>query len=84
MAYNIFFSLKAAKEFQKLDKEIQKRILKKLKEYALSENLSEAKRLTNPKLGTYRYRIGEWRVIFDIENKELQVLKVGHRKEIYD
>jgi mRNA interferase RelE/StbE len=34
-------------------------------------------------LGTYRFRIGDYRIIFDIEDEEIVILRVGHRKEIY-
>lgn len=84
MAFDVVFSERAARELRKLDKQVQKRILAKLKKYASDENLSEAKRLTNPALGTWRYRVGDWRVIFDMKGKELQVLKVANRKEVYE
>lgn len=42
-----------------------------------------AKKMVDPALGTYRFRIGEYRVIFDIQDTEIIVLRVGHRKEIY-
>ena len=78
------FSEKAAKEFKRLDKQIRKRIGEKLLEYAASENLSEAKKLTNSALGQWRYRVGDYRVIFDLSGKEIQVLKVAHRSEAYE
>jgi len=34
-------------------------------------------------LGQYRFRIGDYRVVFDIEGDTLFVLDVGHRKDIY-
>ena len=84
MAFEIVFSEKASKEFKKLDKQLQKRIGEKLLEYAASENLSEAKKLTNSNLGQWRYRIGDYRVIFDLSGKEIQVLKIAHRSEVYE
>jgi len=39
--------------------------------------------MVDPALGTYRFRIGDYRVIFDIEGNEVVVLRVGHRREIY-
>ncbi len=45
--------------------------------------ISLAKKLTNPKLGTYRYKVGDYRVVFDIDNKTVIILRVGHRKTIY-
>jgi mRNA interferase RelE/StbE len=45
--------------------------------------LGYAKKMVDPSLGTYRFRIGDYRVIFDIEGEEIVILRVGHRKEIY-
>jgi mRNA interferase RelE/StbE len=84
MAFDVSFSNKAARELKKLDKQVQKRIIEKLIQYANSENLTEAKKLTNPLLGEWRYRIGDYRVIFDLSGKEIQVLKVAHRSEVYE
>jgi mRNA interferase RelE/StbE len=42
-----------------------------------------AKRQTNPELGSYPFRIGDYRVIFDTEGNDIVVLRNGHRKEIY-
>ncbi|MEA3360583.1 MAG: type II toxin-antitoxin system RelE/ParE family toxin [Thermodesulfobacteriota bacterium] len=39
--------------------------------------------LRDTKLGTYRFRIGDYRVIFDLEGSEIVVLHVGHRRDIY-
>lgn len=43
------------------------------------------KALTGSKKGLWRYRIGSYRVICDINDKKLIILamEVGHRKEIY-
>jgi mRNA interferase RelE/StbE len=84
MAFDVIFSQRAAKEFKKLDKQVQKRIIEKLTEYATDENLSEAKKLINSKLGQWRYRVGDYRIIFDLSGKEVQVLKVAHRSEVYE
>ncbi len=61
---------------------MQKRIAAKLKEYA-REPLRYAKKLISPKMGAYRFRIGDYRVIFDIEGENIVILRVGHRKSIY-
>jgi len=41
-----------------------------------------ARKLIDPQLGSYRFRIGDYRVVFDIEGDEIVVLRVGHRKDI--
>ena len=48
-----------------------------------SDPFKHAEKLTDPKLGTYRFRIGDYRVIFDVEGRDIVVLRVGHRRELY-
>ncbi|NUN98684.1 MAG: type II toxin-antitoxin system RelE/ParE family toxin [Candidatus Omnitrophica bacterium] len=45
--------------------------------------LKHARKLSNSSIGTYRYRIGNYRVIFDLADRDVVVLRVGHRREIY-
>lgn len=44
------------------------------------------KGLTADKVGQWRYRIGDYRLIAEIEDKEITILivNIGHRSEIYD
>jgi len=84
MAFVVVLTESAAREVRKLDKSVRERIISKLQHYAMHENLSAAKRLGDESLGTWRYRIGDWRVVFDMNGKELQILKVAHRSEVYE
>ncbi|RJP62416.1 MAG: hypothetical protein C4539_18285 [Ignavibacteriales bacterium] len=54
----------------------------KLKDYS-SSPYQHAKKLTDPVIGEYRFRIGDHRVIFDISGNNIIVLRIGHRKDIY-
>ncbi|MBU0579521.1 type II toxin-antitoxin system RelE/ParE family toxin [Patescibacteria group bacterium] len=80
-----FFTPNSKKQFDKLPQETKKRIHKKLKYYCESKNPAYfARTLSNSKLGQYRFRIGEYRIIFDFRDKtKLVILKIGHRREIY-
>ncbi len=42
-----------------------------------------AETLHNFDFGTYRFRVDDYRIIFDVENNVAKILKVGHRKDIY-
>jgi mRNA interferase RelE/StbE len=42
-----------------------------------------AVKLIDKMLGQYRYRVGDYRVIFDIEGDHIIILRIGHRREIY-
>jgi mRNA interferase RelE/StbE len=82
MKYELVYTRRAVKDIQKLDSEAKGRIGKTLLRYRDSP-LIYAEKLTDSQLGTYRFRIGDYRVIFDIEGDEIVVLRVGHRREIY-
>lgn len=80
----VIFASSALKDFKKLERQIQVKIDEKIKFYSLQENpLRFAEKLKNAKIGEYRFRIGDYRAIFDVENNKIIILKVGHRKDIY-
>jgi len=82
MKYSLVYTRRALKDIQSLDIKVKRRIAKALLRYA--ENpLDYAQKLLDEKLGSYRFRIGDYRAVFDIEDDELIILRVGHRKEIY-
>ena len=82
MMYKVVLTQRALRDLENLDREMQNRIAKKLNGYA-KEPLKYAKKLITPKIGTYRFRIGDYRVIFDIDGENIVILRIGHRKDIY-
>ena len=82
MRYTLVYTRRAEKDIKKLDLSTKSRIEKSL--LKLQDNpVLYSEKLTDPKIGTYRFRIGDYRVIFDIEVNDIVILRVGHRKEIY-
>ena len=78
------FKGRAEKELKKLDFQVRVRILEKLQFYASQENpLVFAESLNNFRYGDWRFRIGEYRIIFDTKSDIIIILKIGHRKDIY-
>lgn len=88
MKYKILFTDKAKKQLKKLDKHISALIIGWLeKNIENTENPRvHGKCLVENKSGQWRYRIGDYRVICEIqdENVIVLVLEIGHRKEIYN
>ncbi|OGM05400.1 hypothetical protein A2715_04250 [Candidatus Woesebacteria bacterium RIFCSPHIGHO2_01_FULL_39_32] len=82
MAFKIFYTKSAYKDIKKLDSVTKKR-LKKGIEKNLTSPLSNARKLTDPKIGSYRWRVGNYRIIFDVHGRNIVVLRVRHRKESY-
>jgi len=85
---NIFiFSKKAEKDFLKLEKNNQERILEKLKELKNHFNLiSVLKKVVDLEPATHRLRIWKFRLIweFNYDKNEFFILKVWYRKNIYN
>lgn len=91
--YKVEISRKALKELEKLPKDFIRKFREKFQE--LAENpyhVAGTKKLINPKsLGidldeVYRVRVGDYRAIYSVENNILTIyiLKVAHRKEVYE
>ena len=75
----------AFRQLQKLNYSIQKRIDEKLSFYVSQpEPLNFAEPLINSELGNWRFRVGDHRILFDIEKDKIYILKIGHRKDIYN
>ena len=87
MMYKVELADKAKKELKKLDKPTAKIILAWLR-----KNLEDCnnprlhgKALVGDKKGYWRYRVGDYRIIADIQDDKILVLvlEIGHRKSIY-
>tara|TARA_Y100000034_G_scaffold134864_1_gene204601 strand:- start:7322 stop:7570 length:249 start_codon:yes stop_codon:yes gene_type:complete len=81
MRYKISYEKKALLEIRKLDKLLAKRIIKKIKEMEDDPFKSNIKRLKSQT--SFRLRVGDYRVLFELLDGEIKILKIGHRKNIY-
>ena len=81
--YSIFFTELARKQLLKLPKDLQKRV-----GYALERIKIRPESYVSKLVGetSYKLRVGDYRVIMDIQREKLLilVLKIGHRKNIYN
>jgi mRNA interferase RelE/StbE len=89
MTWKIEVVPNAIKEIDKLDRQVAKRILKFLHKRvaSLKDPRSIGDALKGPRFGEYwRYRVGDYRIITKIEDNIMLilVLRVGHRKQIYN
>ena len=82
-SYRIEFAKSVRKDFKRIPKSDANRILRKIESLAENPRPPESKKLTND--NSHRIRIGNYRVIYDIEDEVLIVLilKVGNRKDVY-
>jgi mRNA interferase RelE/StbE len=82
LKYRLVYTQRAFKDLKNLDPQVRQRIGQSLKRLE-NDPLKFARKLTDPRIGSYRFRIGEYRVVFDVEGEEIVVLRVGHRRDIY-
>jgi mRNA interferase RelE/StbE len=82
MSYKITFTDTSRKQFRKLEKDVQERIIKALERIRIRPERFVTKLIGDP---GYRLRVKDYRVILDIKKSELVILviKIGHRKNIY-
>ncbi len=87
MAWRIEITRTATKQITKLDQQAQKSILRFLRErLAGADNPRQSGRaLQGEKRGLWRYRVGDYRLICDIQDQKITilVLELGHRKDVY-
>ena len=84
MSYEILLSQSADNFLNKLDTVTALRIRKKLSE--LKENPELGKPLVGRLKGLWSLRVGDYRVIYEIEQNKLCifVIQIGHRKNVYN
>lgn len=83
-SYKLQYKGPAAKDIKKLPKQVQKRLKAKLEWFIDQDDpIQFAGTLTKPADAQYRFRVGAYRVLFDIESDSIVVLRVQHRKDVY-
>ena len=73
----------AKKDLKKIDKSTAINILKKIKElekYPFLSNIKKLRRYYPP----FRYRIGNYRILFDVEDNKIIVIHIKHRSKAYN
>ena len=87
MKYTVTFKKSAFKDLQAIPARIRQKILDAIQLLALNPytELLQIKKLKGAD-SLYRVRVQDHRILYTIENRELlvQIIKVGHRREVYD
>ena len=84
MAYTILITKKAKHDIDALDTVVKKRLGRKLLQVAALDDLrSAAKHLEDSRIGEYRLRVGDYRILIDLKAREIIILRVQHRKDVY-
>ena len=84
LSYEIVFARSARKELETLSHPVAKRILEKIEQLALNPRPSGCKKIRGH-LNLWRIRVGEYRVIYSIDDQNMvvDISVVRHRGEAY-
>jgi mRNA interferase RelE/StbE len=85
LAWRIELTTTASKQLSKLGTAEAKRITAFLREPVASEPRSTGKLLTGPLGDLWRYRVGDYRVVCELEDSVIRILvvRIGHRSDVY-
>ena len=88
MTWQVEWDDRARRELRRLDGSTQRQILRYLQERIVTDASPRrfGRALTGSRIGLWRYRVGDYRLVCKIENDRLVVLVlvVGHRREVYE
>ena len=81
--YDLQFAPSVRKDLRRLDRQMVPKILLTIEDLRKDPRPAHSKKLTNQEL--YRIRVGEYRIVYEVEDDHLVVLvvKVAHRKDVY-
>ncbi len=83
---NVFYSRQGEKFLEKAEKEIAKRVIKKIEELRENPFPREAIKVEGYKEKTLRVRTGHYRILYEVDqsNNHLGIVKIDKRDRVYD
>jgi len=82
LTYNIVYKKSVYRDLKKLSKAESSRILNQIEE-ELSKKADTYPVLKGQFTGLRKYRVGDYRVIYVILGKDVLILRIGHRRDVY-
>ena len=82
--YTVRFASTATRDFRRLPVQIQDRVRFAIRRLAVNPRPPGVRKISG-NLGDYRIRVGQYRVLYDINDVEILVyiVRIGHRREVY-
>jgi mRNA interferase RelE/StbE len=82
LGYRVVYKASVEKDLKKIDKSEAKKILNRI-EGDLAKDFDKGVALSGTFQGLYRYRIGDYRIIYAKTVDGILVLRIGHRRNVY-
>jgi len=85
LTYSIQWHEETIRDLKKIDRQKQKKIIARIKDYLSKNPLSLGKPLKGIFKGLYRYRYGSYRIIYAIDRESvvILILRIADRKDVY-
>ena len=86
MTYSIQWHEDAINDLRNINRQTQKKIIARVKDYLSQDPLSLGKPLQGIFKGLYRYRYGSYRIIYAIDRRSvvILILRIADRKDVYE
>jgi len=82
LVFRIDYKRSVFNDIKKIDRPVAERIIREI-ESGLAKNPEIGEALTGQFRGLYKYRIGNWRVIYSIHSDSVLILRIRHRSVVY-
>ncbi|MXX60343.1 MAG: type II toxin-antitoxin system RelE/ParE family toxin [Holophagales bacterium] len=81
---SVSYTTRAVRDLKRLDPAAQRRVVDGIDRHALT-GAGDVKRLRGTRRGSWRLRVGDWRVLFtyDSAEKAVVIMRVEHRSAVY-
>ncbi len=81
--YEVHFKASAEKELYKLDSKLAKIVLNKIELLSFNPRIKGVIKLKGDI--SYRYRISDYRIIYEVDEKRktITIFRIRHRKDVY-
>ena len=83
MALDLTYRRRAIKDLRRLPSVDRDRAIARLKAYAEAPDAAHHDVIHLVGTPHFRLRVGDWRVVFEVSGGRLDVVRIGHRREVY-
>ena len=85
--FTVIFTPEAQRDILRLDRTVQNRVLNRIEWISENAELLHHQAMKGDEWhGCFKYRVGDYRIIYQLDQSvpKMVVLKIGHRREVYE
>jgi mRNA interferase RelE/StbE len=73
-----------ADDFPNIPRNIRERIIRAIEQRLMTNPTGYGKRLAQSLTGLWKVRVGDYRIVYEIEGKTVTVWAIRHRNDVYE